>query len=711
MTSAAPLSAGAGGLKSKMPTITAPDLLKLEQDSGIDQLTAERFDLRRVDTVEGAALVGRNDNEDYAGIVFPVYWPGDPNVREYFLRRDHPSIENGKPKGKYLAPPGRSNKLLFGPGEPVEALTDPTRPIVLVEGLKKLVAGYRLARYECDHPRFLPCAISGVYGYRGVIGKTTDSTGARVNEQGVIADFSRIIWTGRNVVVVFDSDCATNEKVGAARRGLLAELRKRGAKVSAVDLPNLDGLDKTGFDDFLARRGPEAVLELIHKAITSHTSEPPSSGGFAPVSLVQLLDEPEPLEPEWTLEDILAVGILAAIVSKPKVGKTTLVYELAVAVAHGWMFLGRNTKRGNVLILAVEEHRRDVKRRLRNLGAGQLDSIHVHAGPLSDSPDTIYAMAAFIKQHAIVLVIIDTLNSFWSVTDENDAGAVTKAIKPLLQLARESGATVLLIHHARKAEGDYGDEIRGSGALFSLLDVAMVLKRDSVDTQRRFTIISRYAESPPELLLELQEQGYVSLGDPVKHSKTARLTQLVDALTDTPMKVEALATKAKTPVKASYALLELLAKEGKATRSGTGKRGAPFLYSRFVSLAALKDGGPEETNSHPSTPPAQEIPPDPEFVASGVQPLEGETKRNGTNKGSPGTDSFLPTPVPPGSNESNPKGMDGTPTPTALTLFDAGDSLSPAQNGHVPQEPEGDGMLVGSDTPEATSEPEIVVDL
>lgn len=411
-------------------------------------------------------------------------------------------------------------------------------------------------------------------------------------------------------------------------------------------------MDKIGLDNFLAKKGPEAALELIQKAIMSRPPESPTPGGFAPVSLAQLLEEPEPLEPEWILEDILAVEILAAIVSKPKVGKTTLIYELAVAVAHGRMFLGRNTKRGNVLILAVEEHRRDVKRRLRNLGADQLDSIHVHAGPLPDSPETIYAMAAFIKEHAIVLVIIDTLNSYWSVTDENNAAEVTKATLPLLQLARESGATVLLLHHARKAEGGYGDEIRGSGALFSLLDVALILKRDAVDIQRRLTIISRYAESPPELLLELRERGYVSLGDPAKNDKTARLTNLENALTDTPMKVEALATKAKIPVKASYALLELITKEGKAMRSGTGKRGAPFLYSRFVSLAAPKDGGPEETNSHPSTPPAQEIPPDPAFVASVVQPLEGETKRNGTNKGLPGPDSFLPTPVPPGSNES-----------------------------------------------------------
>jgi hypothetical protein len=366
----------------------------------------------------------------------------------------------------------------------------------------------------------------------------------------------------------------------------------------------------------------EALAPMVAQ-LKDLMQETPPSGGFAPVSLAQLLDEPEPLEPDWTLEDILAAGILAAIVSKPKVGKSTLVYELGVAVAQGRVFLGRATKQGAVLILAMEEHRRDVKRRLRNLGADQLDGIHVHAGPLPDSPDTILALASFIKQHGIVLVIFDTLNAFWSVSEENDAGAVTQAIKPLLQLARESGATVLLIHHARKAEGEYGDEIRGSGALFSLLDVALILKRHTVDTQRRLTIISRYAESPPELLLELREHGYVSLGDPAASDKAARLAKLTDALTDTPMGVKAVAAKAGLPLKASYSLLELLAQQGKATRSGTGKRGAPFLYSKFVSVSTLKTGGPEETNSPQATPSTQGLPPDPEFIASGVQPLAG----------------------------------------------------------------------------------------
>ena len=250
-------------------SLTKADLEAFERDSGIDPATAQTCGLYRVSSAEGADLIGRDNREDYGGIAFPVYWPGNPTPREYYLRRDHPPMENGKPKGKYLAPPGRRNMLLFGPGESVEALPDTTIPIVLVEGLKKLLAAYRLARYDSERPRFLPCAISGVWNWKGVVGKTLDAAGGRVDEKGIIPDIDRVSWTGRDVVVIYDSDCATNGKIAAARRGLIAELKQCGARVGVVDLPALDNLDKTGFDDFLAQRGPEEALDLIQTALTS----------------------------------------------------------------------------------------------------------------------------------------------------------------------------------------------------------------------------------------------------------------------------------------------------------------------------------------------------------------------------------------------------------------------------------------------------------
>ena len=244
--------------------LSMTDLNALERESWIDAATAEAFGLYRVNSTEGAALVGRTDREDYEGIVFPIYWPGEARPKEYFLRREHPPLEqrsDGTQKAirRYMAPPGRRNRLVFGPDESAEVLADPAVPLVLVEGLKKTVAAWRLSRHDETTVPFLACGITGVWNWKGIIGKAPDATGTRVDWKGVIPDFDRVTWTDRAVTVLFDSDTATNQKVSAARKYLVKELRRRGAVVTAPDLPTLDGLDKAGFDDLLAHWGPARV--------------------------------------------------------------------------------------------------------------------------------------------------------------------------------------------------------------------------------------------------------------------------------------------------------------------------------------------------------------------------------------------------------------------------------------------------------------------
>ena len=279
-------------MNATAPSLSVSDIEALERDSWIDPATADAFGLARVTSMEGATLVGRTNREDYAGIVFPVFWPGEDRPKENFLRRDHPPLEQEsgikKPKGKYLAPPGRGNRLLFGPREAVDTLTDTTQPIVIVEGLKKLLAAWRLSRFDSDGRRFLPGGLSGVWNYLGTIGKATDATGARVDVRGVIPDLDRVTWTDRKVTVLFDSDAATNTSVSAARRGFVAELRKRGAQVSAPDLPALEALDKTGFDDLLALWGPGRVLDWL--ASVEETPPTEAEAEVARLASMSILD-------------------------------------------------------------------------------------------------------------------------------------------------------------------------------------------------------------------------------------------------------------------------------------------------------------------------------------------------------------------------------------------------------------------------------------
>jgi uncharacterized protein (DUF927 family) len=257
--------------KMKLPgtDLTQHDINKLET-SYITPDLAQQALLRRVDSAEGGMLMGRNGKGNYSGIIFPYLWPGNPAVREYRLRRDHPDLVlqqdgNHKEENKYLSPPQRSPMLYLVPGTQPAWLTDVTLPVTIPEGEKKTISLYRLAFHDtpADKPRFLPVGISGVWNWRGTVGKASGPSGGRLDVKGPIPDLDNIEWKGRDVYIIFDTNVQTNPNVKQARKALARELSGRGAKIYFVNLPQAPGVN--GVDDLLAAQGPDVVLELIQK--------------------------------------------------------------------------------------------------------------------------------------------------------------------------------------------------------------------------------------------------------------------------------------------------------------------------------------------------------------------------------------------------------------------------------------------------------------
>lgn len=245
----------------KREPLTDRDLAVLEK-SYITPELAEQAGLFRVDSSEGARLLGRRNHGDYAGTVYPNILPGQDGAREYRIRRDNPDLEQQadgalKEKGKYLSPSGASNLLYFPPGIDPSTLQDISIPVLMNEGEKKCLATHRA------FPGYLSVGLTGVWNFRGKRGKATNATGKRVNVVGVIPDFDRIQFTHRKAFILYDPNVATNMSVRRARADLARELQDRGAIVSGVDLPEI-GLN--GVDEILAAKGVEFVRELIDKA-------------------------------------------------------------------------------------------------------------------------------------------------------------------------------------------------------------------------------------------------------------------------------------------------------------------------------------------------------------------------------------------------------------------------------------------------------------
>lgn len=149
---------------------------------------------------------------------------------------------------RYLQPAGTGPAAYFPRTVDWKAvLADPTVPVYVTEGELKAA---------CAAKHGLACVgLGGVSSWRS----------ARMGV-ALLPELDAVPWRERHVFVVFDSDASTNHQVMAALRGLCAELSQRGALPFVAKLPDVPGLDKTGLDDLVVARGPDALRPVFESA-------------------------------------------------------------------------------------------------------------------------------------------------------------------------------------------------------------------------------------------------------------------------------------------------------------------------------------------------------------------------------------------------------------------------------------------------------------
>lgn len=216
---------------------------------------------------------------DYAGIIFEYFHPVTGLLREYVLRRDNPDLDgNGKEKGKYLGPIGRTNMFYLPPNCKREWLLDVSIPKLFVEGEKKCLAMWHIARENMHDgkPLFIPIGLRGVWGWKGTIGNVELPIGGHERARGPINDFELecFAWQGGDSIILYDSNIhslkvETCESVRVARKGLATHLQYvLQAEVFYAEMTREHferGLN--GPDNLAATDTPDAVLQLLDDAI------------------------------------------------------------------------------------------------------------------------------------------------------------------------------------------------------------------------------------------------------------------------------------------------------------------------------------------------------------------------------------------------------------------------------------------------------------
>lgn len=212
--------------------LTKTDLDKLAGEFITPQL-AELAKLFRVDSLTSANLLGRKPTarEDLSGVMFPYFYPGENNPRQYRLRLDNPLKDaNGKIIAKYLSSVGAKSNLYFPPNTTKEMLSDINLPLVIVEGEKKGLSKFRVSTNDLtEHPRFLSLALQGVWNWKE----------SHKSIKREIGDFHSITWSGRKVTILFDVDKLEKYQVAFAEKELAKHLKSKGAKVFICSMPKI----------------------------------------------------------------------------------------------------------------------------------------------------------------------------------------------------------------------------------------------------------------------------------------------------------------------------------------------------------------------------------------------------------------------------------------------------------------------------------------
>ncbi len=177
------------------------------------------------------------------GILIPL-WSVDGQEARYQFRPDHPrNSSRGRPI-KYESPKGSSNRIDCPP-RCQNMLGNPQVPLWITEGSKK--ADALASNGACA------VSVSGVWGFKGK------------NQFGGItflADWDYIAVRNRTVYLAFDSDIISKDPVRKALEHIAEHLKRKGASIHVIQLPQLEGKDKTGIDDYLLRYNLEDAERL-----------------------------------------------------------------------------------------------------------------------------------------------------------------------------------------------------------------------------------------------------------------------------------------------------------------------------------------------------------------------------------------------------------------------------------------------------------------
>jgi len=253
-------------------------------------------------------------------------------------------------------------------------------------------------------------------------------------------------------------------------RQSLANFRDPGDAIKEVERFNMD---RHGIEDGRYRLETFTVADLMKKEL------PPL---------------------EEIIPGLLPEG-LTVLSGKPKTGKSYLVMDWGLAIAHGGLAMGQlPCKQGSVLYMALEGNERLLKERLTTLGryfereTSSVTNLEIALRAKVLDKGGYEQIEGWIKGHPDAkLAIIDTYQKVKPMKRGNidDYDAAVETLGRLQEIANEKHISILIVHHNTKSKTDDDfDAILGTTGIRATTDTNIVLNRTRGGDDSEITVLS-----------------------------------------------------------------------------------------------------------------------------------------------------------------------------------------------------------------------------
>lgn len=182
----------------------------------------------------------------------------------------------------------------------------------------------------------------------------------------------------------------------------------------------------------------------------------------------------QPLEIDWLIEDIIPSNSVGMIYGASGSGKSHIILSMGAMIANGLPWFDKETKQGNVLVMAGEGLS-GLARRLRAIEKEyklEIDREKLHISNRAiglDTNDGYKLVEQAIKELETPpeVIIIDTLSRHLMKSEENSNDDMARFINRLEDIRLKYGCTIILVHHTGKSTNNGA---RGASALKANVD-------------------------------------------------------------------------------------------------------------------------------------------------------------------------------------------------------------------------------------------------